>query len=102
MIDFLILILATWRLASLLVVEDGPFDMFLLFRLKAGILYDQNGEPFGTSWFSDGLACLWCVSVWVGLVTGIAYWLWPDVKWVLLPFALSSGAIVVHEITNRG
>jgi hypothetical protein len=50
--------LATWRISSLLVCEDGPADVFK--RLRAAVCR----SPF----FSGLLSCVWCCSVWVGLV----------------------------------
>lgn len=100
MLDFLILALATWRLSSLLSVELGPFNIFDRLRAACGVELDAQGGMVGTNWFARGLICVWCASVWIGVVLGVAYWLWPDVTWVVLPFALSAGAVIVQEIAS--
>lgn len=86
--------LAVWRLASLLVREDGPADLFLRVRNVAGV--NRTGEITG---LAAGLSCVWCTSVWVALGITLAHgvivaWSW----WLLLlPFALSTIAIMIDE-----
>jgi len=94
-----VLILATWRLSSLLAQEAGPADVFARLRERVGVWYDAAGDPQGDNAVAQGITCVWCSSVWVGIVLAAAYWLAPDVTfWLALPFALSAGAIVVHEV----
>ena len=96
-----VLILATWRLSSLLAQEAGPADVFVWVRRMVGVWYDDAGDPQGVGILSDGITCVWCNSVWVGGVLAVAYWVAPDVIfWLALPFALSAGAIVVHEVVE--
>lgn len=86
--DYLILILATWRIANLIVNEDGPYQMLAEFRHKAV----EHTHLF---------ECLWCFSVWIGAIMAIAYFFYP--AWtvlVALPFALSGGAIMVDRWIN--
>jgi len=79
-ITLLILSLATWRISSLLTQEDGPYQILLTIRLKTQ-LFD----------------CVWCMSVWVGLIIS-AGWLWqPLTMWLCLPFALSAIAIMIDR-----
>jgi hypothetical protein len=96
-----VLILATWRLSSLLAQEAGPGDMFVWVRRMLGVWYDDAGDPQDVGILSDGITCVWCNSVWIGGVLAAVYWLAPDVAfWLALPFALSAGAIVVHEVVE--
>lgn len=103
-IEFVVLGLATWRLSSLVATpdDDGPWEMFLRFRKAVGVEYDeQTGMYYGKNEFSRGIMCVWCVSVWIGVVLGFFYWLLGDaVVWCSLPFALSGAAIVVERIAN--
>lgn len=100
-ITLLILILATWRISLLFVNEDGPFGMFEWLRYWTGVKYNEKREPFGTGLISDILSCVWCLSVWVGVIITIFYLIVPDyTTWLCLPFALSAGAIIVENIAN--
>lgn len=87
---------ATWRLATMIVREDGPFKMFYHLREAAGITHDADRHVFAVpDRFLPGLlSCVWCSSVWIG-----ANWV---VLWLLVPkiavplaaiFALSALAI---------
>ena len=58
----LVAALATWRLAHLLVVEDGPFD--LAARLRARL----HGGPFGLGRVLD---CLHCTSLWLAAAVSL-------------------------------
>lgn len=92
MLSFIIEALATWRISSLLVHEDGPYNVFLELRKRAGFVYWSDGavmhEPTG---ILNALACLWCTSVWAAPVV------------MLMPrslkraLALSSAAIIVES-----
>ena len=101
LLDVVVLTLATWRLASLLNREDGPFEVFARLRYLLGVRYDEQSEAHGTNWFAKGVICLPCCSVWFGFFWAIAYMLWKDSVWVALPFALSAGAIVIHGWVDR-
>jgi len=85
--DILILILATWRISSLLTYEPGPYKVFERLRAAA------QGE------LAVGLDCLWCNSIWVGVILTAVYITLP--VWVLLPLAVSTGAILLEELTGK-
>jgi hypothetical protein len=97
LVEIVVLGLATFRLASLLVNEDGPFLMFLRLRLKAGVIYwntetmvvygnkmaieeAQHGRLYdlevatsASNEFAKALNCVWCSSIWVSLFLTIPY-----------------------------
>ena len=97
-IDYLIVgVLATYRMTSLLQREAGPFDMFVWIRERFGVVHDHLGFPHGypdTLW-GKLFECYWCLSVWVGIVCSVM--LLTGLWWMLLPFALSGGAILCVE-----
>lgn len=93
MLEFLVLALATWRMTSLLVWEDGPFEVFVRLRHRLGVRYDERSERYGSNWFAKGVVCPACASVWFGALWAGAYWLWADVWWLALPLALSALAV---------
>ena len=100
MLELVILALATWRLTSLLVWEDGPFEFFARLRHGLGVRYDEANNAYGTNWLANGIVCPACASVWFGIAWGTAYMLWHPTWMIALPFALSAGAIVVERWNN--
>jgi hypothetical protein len=53
---FVLAALATWRVTHLLAEEDGPADVVVRLRRRAG-----------SSWAGDLLDCFYCLSVWVAV-----------------------------------
>jgi len=103
-INNLLLILATWRLTSLLsnVNEAGPYGVLNKLRYWLGVRWDEKSEPYGKTEIAKGLLCFWCCSVWVGgalaftvaLLGGVAaWWLVP-----VAGLAYSGGAIILENM----
>jgi len=101
-VSMLVLVLACWRLTSLMVQEEGPFGMFAKFRHLIGVRRIEGATtPYGTNVVAEGLSCVWCCSVWVGAALTIAYVIDPALTVMAsLPFALSAGAIIVERMLN--
>ena len=82
-------ILCTWRVTHLLQAEDGPWDLVVRLRRRAG-----NG------FWGRLLDCFYCLSLWIAAPLAAligANWaerllLWP---------ALSAGAILLERATSR-
>jgi uncharacterized protein DUF1360 len=53
----LIASLATYRIVRIILLEDGPFDVFITLR---GWL-----DPDARTWLGKGMRCSWCLSFWV-------------------------------------
>ena len=110
----LTLILATWRLTTMLVNETGPFKVFKNLRDAVGVgLEDDVGDPL--TFLGGLLSCTWCTSVWIaaGLVFVAAPLIpalcisWAGIVYYMLTvFAVSGGAIladtVVTWVTQEG
>ena len=108
LLDITILALATWRIGSLLAEEDGPYSIFANLRYRMGERYDsysnQYIEPKGTRWYHtlltqvvDQMTCLWCVTIWIGILLTLLYIMMPVVTVHLsLPFALSTAAVYIN------
>lgn len=97
--DFIILALATWRLASLFSREDGPAGIFASLRYKAGVRYDAFSKPYPKNGFARGLICVWCNSIWIATTLAVAYYFVPSFTlWICYPLALSAGAICIESI----
>lgn len=100
MFDLLILVGATWRLTSLLVWEDGPFEVFARLRRLVGVRYNDRSLAYGTNWLAKGVICPACASVWFGVLWAALYYLWGNSVWLALPLALSAGAMVLERWNN--
>lgn len=98
--EMIVLGLATWRVSSLLVQEDGPFMMFYKLRERVGLKHDDSGNiyliPKG---FLPGiLSCVWCCSVWAAGAWMLAWYLVPKATVIAAQFlAISALAIFVDR-----
>ncbi len=80
-------ILAVWRVTHMLNAEDGPWDVWVRLRGRAG------GRFWGAL-----LDCFYCLSLWIAAPA--AYWLGEGWKERLLLWpALSAGAILLERWT---
>lgn len=93
--DVLLTALAAWRLARLLVREDGPFDVLTRVRYAAGV--PQVGWPWSPPrpFLSGVLACEWCASVWTALL------LWPLRRTAPVRILAVAGAAAVLIVAER-
>lgn len=65
MIDLIIDTLATWRLASLLFREDGPWQVFARLRYLTGVRTSRfTGVCYSDNQIGEMLCCFWCTSIW--------------------------------------
>lgn len=91
--DLLVIALATYRLSSLFATEEGPFNLFSKIRAWT---YGHARK------LHEGLTCMFCNSVWFGVLLTVLYGLAPKVAfWVCLPLALSTAAIIVKAISEK-
>ena len=100
-IELLVTALATWRLSNMLAdtTQRGPFGVLDWLRNRAGIAYDQNSVAIAKPGsFGEGILCVFCNSVWIGLAFAALYLASPTVCfYVALPLAFSSVAILIEE-----
>lgn len=85
-VNLLRLILATWRLTSLLVQERGPYVVFQRIRDH------YKGTEVGTA-----LECVWCTSVWAAVLIVLLDRVCPVAVDIL---AVSAGAIAVDKYNS--
>lgn len=96
-LEFLVITLVVWRISSLLTAERGPFDVLGKFRDAVGVKYDEMSRCVGKNEVASTLCCIWCTSVWIGLMAGLLFF---TSDWLLYGLALSAGAIVVERIVS--
>jgi Protein of unknown function (DUF1360) len=84
-----IAILATWRVAHLVAREDGPFDIIVKLRVRAG------NAPLGQL-----MDCPYCLSIWVALP--FAFMIANTViAWIAAWLAISGGASLLEHALER-
>lgn len=89
---FILGCLTTWRISSAL-VDEAIFEGF---REKIiGIKSDPEID-IPDNFFGHLFSCVWCMSMWIGLLMMPAFLFFP---WLFLPFAFSAGAILIHRAT---
>lgn len=121
-VEFLILTLATFRLARL-VIEDTitqPVRTWILGRwpgedvkydegdyvkggtVKVGVdLYAAEPTSVGNK-VAKLLSCYWCASPYIAAVLVVLYWQFPEVMfWLLLVAAVSGGASIVGILMHE-
>jgi hypothetical protein len=82
-------VLVAWRITHLLFAEDGPWDVVIRLRQKAG-----------AGFWGELLDCFYCLSLWIA--APLAFLLgggWVE-RLFLWP-ALSAGAILLERLTSR-
>lgn len=103
--------LATWRISSLFVSEDGPFFIFENLRTRSGIEYHLVSNRTSVTdqikivpdkFFSQLLSCIWCISPYVGASWLIFFLISPLAAFFFaIPFALSACAILFNLIIEK-
>jgi hypothetical protein len=82
--------LCVWRITHFLYAEDGPWDIMVHLRRKAG-------EGF----WGKLLDCFYCLSVWIAAPFGLLLghgWAHRCILWL----AISAGASLLERATDRG
>jgi len=96
--DFIILSLAIWGIASLLVSESGPFDIFGRFRDFIGVEYNEQSQVIGKNEFAKAFTCIWCLSRWIAIPFALMHYPHSPIIYTL---ALSTGAIITARLTSK-
>lgn len=86
--------LATYRVATAIAHEDGPWRVFARLRDHAARRTDDGRWP---EWVEEGLHCPRCVSVWAALVI-VPAMAWPPSAFVVVVLAVSGAACVLAEV----
>jgi hypothetical protein len=102
MFELLIVSLAGWRIASLLVEENGPFEIFAKLRDVAGVQFDERGERYANNEFGKMLCCIWCTSVWTCAAMLAMITVFPQLTPVAIALSASAVAIAVNKVINSG
>lgn len=110
--NLILAILATYRITNLFVNEEGPYNIFGKIRTKLqiynitledgtvrSIVNELNRKHYMVQ-LSKLLTCIWCLSPYIAVI--VLLMLSNDtLKYLVYPFAISAGAIVVSRFTNH-
>lgn len=111
-LDFVILVLATYRLSVMLANdwEAGPAGLLSKLRERAGLLRTEAGDPVAIPGsLADGLTCTHCNSIWIGLIFTVIYMFlelvgssdgFPAIV-LFLPLAMSGASILIVRFAGR-
>ena len=86
---FVVGALATWRVTHLLVEEDGPGDVVVRLRHRAG-----------DSWVGQAMDCFYCLSIWTAAPVAAAVARRPRER-LLTWLALSGAACLLEQATSE-
>lgn len=84
-------VLGTWRLAHLVAHEDGPLDLVIHLRRRAGV-----------GWLGALMDCPYCLSLWFALPAAAwlaHHWQWDALAALWLWLAVSGGACAIEKLT---
>jgi len=84
-----IAVLATWRVSHLVAREDGPFDVVVRLRLRAG-----TGFP------GRLMDCPYCLSLWIAVPFAFLLARTP-LAWGAAWLAISGGASLLERVAER-
>ena len=112
--------LATWRLTSLFVQEEGPFELFEHIRQFVGVKefneldqleqdrvygclmpFEVPPEIVANNVIAKALTCTWCFSMWISALITLIRYRCVNLNIILRWLALSTGAIIIDSIANR-
>ena len=97
MFELIVLALATWRISYMLVVEQGPYNIFDKLRHRVGVQHLEDGTPFAHNTWGELFTCVWCMSMWVAAILFIVN-AWMGIIWIEGILALSALAIIINEV----
>lgn len=86
----LVLSLGAYRLARIITMEDGPFDLAVKFREWVYTRFDEN------HWINRGLSCPYCVSFWLALLLALLAWQSPQMT-ILLWLGAAGGSALLFS-----
>lgn len=98
---YLVYGMACWRLTSLLIREEGPYNSFGIIREWVGIIHDSDRKPMGypETLLGKLFECSWCLSVWIAGALVLGYIFLPTISFYFaLWLSLSTITILIEEV----
>lgn len=90
MLEIALAILAVYRVARMLSMEDGPLDAFAKLR--------ERIDPKQETWVGRGINCPLCVGFWVSFAASLVLLPWSNWENLLLNWlGVAGGSVVLHK-----
>lgn len=83
--------LTSWRIASLLAREEGPWGVLARLRDLVGFRWDEQSQRYPATELAKMMDCVWCSSIWISIGAALFLWDWPTA--ILYGLAASAVAI---------
>jgi len=90
---FMLAVLATYRVAHMVALEDGPWDVFTRLRTWAMLR-----TPGGT--LERGLSCPLCISFWLAFVAAIPLSA-GLIGYMFQALAIAGAVVVLYKVVER-
>lgn len=84
-LSFLLAVFATYRVAMMLALEEGPLGIFDTLRLRL--------DPEQKTWLGRGVNCPLCIGFWVSLAVSVVLSPWSGWQSLLLDWLGVAGAM---------
>lgn len=98
MIRLIRLALATFRLAALIALDEGPAMMFVKLRAKAGA-YDVGPDGLPTTNLGRGISCPYCVGIYAAAFF-VVLELLPGTKYLTDFFAIAGLQSLLQSVSR--
>ena len=92
-IYFALSVAAVYRVSHMIANEDGPFDVFVFIREKAG----------QSNWIGRGANCVLCISFWLSIIPAFAmihnvgFFRSTSETLILYWLAIAGAVLIVHK-----
>lgn len=101
---FTLATLATYRVAYMIAIEDGPADVFVWLRTQVYLQWTgKKQKERGGNWYHwtyRGINCPLCISFWLSwaAAAGIPWTSWRE--YLYLSLGIAGGIVVLHRLTS--
>jgi hypothetical protein len=91
-LDFIIMAIATWRIAAIITEEHGPFGVFAWVRYETIKHRTKRNISDVTL-----VTCIKCASVWIAAIVLLLYYFIPELVWI---FGISGLGLMLKSYTG--
>lgn len=93
MLEIILAILATYRIARMIAIEEGAFGVFEWVRSKV--------DPRQNTWLGRGMNCPMCISFWVALAFTFLIQVASLQLFLVTWLGIAGGAVIVYQVVDQ-